>query len=348
MEKSLLKYHTLIIISTSLLGYTPEDLFSEKFYKKLYNDEDIEVHYPNCSSLDSISNKYKSSLKILCAQLVKYLKTPYIPLDRKTLAYDDCILLNYWVYNRLVSIYGTDDSSKILRPLASLTYKWNDIVEKSQDKYRNNRCTPDGSIVTQNDWRERKKLYDYYVNYSTIEKTIPYYVKTCPKYWTYVESHTSVFEYFKARCSEEKYPCPEFYDKCKKYDPKQVLSKFKCHEEMEKKKAEQTLANARSALPANIPAGQEASSGMSTSSEVSAGGSPLTRDGTHPATKTGDILLGVVATSLTSGALYRVNINSLIHIYRIILVKIFLYYMAINNKYVTCILNYCLYKSLHP
>ncbi|SCA60401.1 VIR protein [Plasmodium vivax] len=290
----------------SLLGYTPKDFFSEKFYKNLYNDEDIHVYYQDCSSLGSIVSRSKrSSLKILCKRLVKYLKTEYIPFDKSTHAYDECILLNYWVYSRLVNILGSEVASTIAHPFAILQQIWNDIVDKSSDNSRNNICKPDDTIILHEDWRKRQELYDYYVNYSTIEKTIPIFVQACPEYWTYVERHNSLFEYFNRRCSEKNYKCPEFYDKCKKYDPKDVLHNFPCNTEMMDKKAKDTLAKSRSALPENIHAGQEENSGMPSSSEVSAGGSHLTRDGSHPVEKTGNILLGVVATSLASGALYR-------------------------------------------
>ncbi|KMZ76916.1 hypothetical protein PVIIG_05802 [Plasmodium vivax India VII] len=332
----------------SLLGSTPDDLFSEKFYNNLNDDDGLTVYYPDCISLGPVYKDTKSrSLRILCAQLVKYLKTTYILFNKEKLKYNPCILLNYWLYSRLVNILRTEDSSVIALTLGKLELIWNDIVGHASYKSSYNKCVPDSSIVSQNDWRDRQKLYDYCVNYSTVENNIPYYEQTCPEYWSYVESHTSLYRKFEKLCFEEKDKCPKFYNECKQYDPKYVLLKFPCNAEMEQKKAD-TLAKARQELQAGKPAGQEANSGMLNSSEVSAGGSLLTRDGTHPAKRTGDILLGVVATTLTSGALYRVNIKSLIHIYRIILVKIFLYYMAINNKYVTCILNYCLYKSLHP
>ncbi|EDL42638.1 variable surface protein Vir4, putative [Plasmodium vivax] len=283
-----------------------KDIFGKQFYNYLNNYEDLNEYYLYCTSLGRLSSKIKhSNLKILCEQLVKYLISTYIILNKEKLKYDPCILLNYWVYNRLVNIFGTDDISVINPSWSDLVLIWNDIVYKPSYEFKNNKCVPDDSIVTQNDWRKRKRLYEYCVNYDTIKKTIPNFGKACPEYWSYVKSHTSVFEYFEKYCSEKKYQCPKFYDECKQHDPKKVLETFDCHNQMMKKQPEDAAANARSTLQAGMPAGQEASSGMSTSSEVSAGGSPLTRDGTHPATKTGDILLGVVATSLTSGALYR-------------------------------------------
>ncbi|KNA01573.1 hypothetical protein PVNG_05019 [Plasmodium vivax North Korean] len=199
--------------------------------------------------------------------------------------YNDCILLNYWVYSRLVNIFQSDDASIIAGPFAILQRIWHDIVEKPSYKPRNNKCFPDGTLVTQKDWRERKALYDYCVNYDTIKKTIPSYEKICPEYWSYVDSHTSLFEYFKTRCSKTNDQCPEFYNNCKQYDPKEFLLTFSCNEQMKQKKAD-TLAKARQALQSSTADVQEQISRITGGSEVSAGGSLLTSDGSHPVEKT--------------------------------------------------------------
>ncbi|KMZ77300.1 hypothetical protein PVIIG_05659 [Plasmodium vivax India VII] len=314
-----------------LLGISSKDFNSEQFYDKLYQDDDnLSEYYSECKQLTTpyMSNYKGIMLRIMCATLVKYLKTAYISLDRRNLAYNDCILLNYWVYTRLANIFGSDDPADIAPPFAILQQIWNGIIDSSSDKSRNNICKPDNSIATQKDWRKRKELYDYYVNYDQIEKYRQLYKDMCPKYWTYVDSHTSLYEYFEKHCKNPKYDCPNFYKDCKKYDPRDVLRTFGCNEKMEQKKVEDTIAKAKLELQEGRSANQEQISGIPGSSEVSAGGSLLTRDSTHPAKKTGDILLGVVATSLASGALYRVNISSLIHIYRIILFLIILYYIA--------------------
>ncbi|SCA82053.1 Plasmodium vivax Vir protein, putative, partial [Plasmodium vivax] len=327
---------------------------SEQFYDKLNDDGDknLSMYYSKC---DSLITAYKDNNKLLrlrrtCALLVKYLKTSYTTMSNEKNAYNDCTLLNYWIYSTLVSIFNSDDSNIILHPLSLLQNIWNDIVDDPSYTSRINKCTPDGRMITQKDWRKRKALYDYCVNYDTIEKELPYFDHMCPKYWNYAESHTSLYEYFEKLCSESNDQCPNFYSMCKKYDPKYVLHRetFDCHAEMMDKKAKENTANARPALQAGIRAGQEANSGIITSSEVSAGGSPLTRDGSHPVEKTGNILLGVVATSLASGALYRVNIKSLIHMYRIILFKFVLYFIAIYNKYVTNILYYFFIHKFTP
>ncbi|EDL42719.1 variable surface protein Vir4, putative [Plasmodium vivax] len=250
-----------------------DDLISEIIYKQLDNLSGFNEYLNQCNSLPQL--RMRQSLRITCARLLKYLKT--YKFSKEDNEYDICILLNYWVYNRLNVILQSYNYSKIYQAFGEIGNIWSSFIEDNLKEVEKDTCKRMHNIVNHDDWRERKKLYDYYVNYSTIEKTIPNFTQKCPEYWTYVDSHTSLYEYFEKHCKNPK---------------------------MKQKKAD-TLAKARQELQEGRSANQEQISGIPGSSEVSAGGSLMTRDGTHPVTQTGNILLGVVATSLTSGALYR-------------------------------------------
>ncbi|KNA00876.1 hypothetical protein PVNG_06208, partial [Plasmodium vivax North Korean] len=198
----------------------------EQFYNKLHQDHvNLRVYSSECARLITpYKGTYKYSLlRRTCAQVVKYLKTTYTKLKKEELKYNHCILLNYWIYSRLVNIFHTENSSVIAPALGEFELIWNDIVDKSPDKTLYNKCKPDNTIVRQKDWRQRKALYDYFVNYDTIEKTLQNYKDICPEYWSYVESHTSLYKYFEELCAKDKDQCPEFYIQCKQYDPKDVL-----------------------------------------------------------------------------------------------------------------------------
>ncbi|KMZ89402.1 hypothetical protein PVBG_05913 [Plasmodium vivax Brazil I] len=299
------------------------------FYKKLDYLSGFNEYFDQCKSLSNLPNRQE--VKIICARLLKYLEN-YKFSKKKDNEYDICILLNYWVYNKLNGILQSSNDSYIYRAFGDIERIWSSFIDDNLNETEYKTCKAISNTVIHYDWRERKELYDYCVNYDALKKILQSYETKCQEYWTYVENHTSIYEHFEKNCSNPQYDCPGFYEGCKKYKPKHVLSEFKCNTEMMDKKVKETTAKARPSLQADIPAVQEPNSRMPTSPEFSSGDSHLTREGTHPATKTGDILLGVVATSLTSGALYRVSIKYLIHIYLIILYNIFLYYIAINNK----------------
>ncbi|KMZ76870.1 hypothetical protein PVIIG_05861 [Plasmodium vivax India VII] len=262
----------------NFIGTVPSDFNSEQFYDKL-NHGDVNLNEYN-SQCDSLITPYRGTIKYArlrrtCAQLVKYLKTPYTTVSIEKPAYNECILLNYWIYSTLVSIFNSDNYSTIFPPLVLLQQIWNNIVYDPSYEFRNNKCTPDGRIITQNDWRDRKALYDYCVNYDSLKKTLEYFDGKCNEYWTYVESHTSLYKYFEKLCSESDSQCPNFYNKCKKYDPRTVLHTFKCHTDMAKKKAQEDSEKAKLELQEGISADQERNSRIPGSSEVSADGNML-------------------------------------------------------------------------
>ncbi|SCA83791.1 Plasmodium vivax Vir protein, putative [Plasmodium vivax] len=274
------------------------------FYDRLnHSIKDLDNYKDECIKL---CNKNESFPHIrLCKILLRFLNDSSTRTDNINFANDDCIPFNYWMYGELSKKYINREPYKLIQSFAELQSIWNSLIENKSKLHYFNKCKPDFNIPQQDDWEKRKELYDYCVNYDTLKKIRQSFKDKCNEYWTYVESHTSLYEHFEKNCSNPQYDRPVFYEECKKYNPKHVLRDFECHTEMMDKKAKEATTNARTTLGAGVPPGQETNSGMLTSSEFSSGGSHFTRDSTHPATKTGHILLGVVATSLTSGALYR-------------------------------------------
>ncbi|GAB69818.1 hypothetical protein PCYB_005670, partial [Plasmodium cynomolgi strain B] len=166
-------------------------------------------------------------------------------------------------------------------------------------------------LVLYDDLRNRRELYEYCVDYSSIYKLLPYYPQKCEEFYKYVESKKRLYKYFKQLCySSDENKCPNFYSQCEQYDPEIVLRTLPCHRD----KINEEVAHVSSDLQRE----KLLSDRETVSRQASVGMGPV---GTifngkfHTVTKVGNILLGVVATSMTSGALYRVNINSLIQIY---------------------------------
>ncbi|KMZ89341.1 hypothetical protein PVBG_03691 [Plasmodium vivax Brazil I] len=179
---------------------------------------------------------------------------------------------------------------------------WNDFIEKKLKHRKNETCEPIHSIIMDNDWRDRKELYEYYVNYDALSDTVKIFTNMCEEFFQYVESKKKLYEHFKEPClSKDTNMCPKFYDECKKYDPENVLSNHSCHEYIMKERA----AAAPSVLQrVNTPSDSDPNSDdrdgrMMTYDAPKLSGNP------HTVTKLGNVLLGVVATSMTSGALYR-------------------------------------------
>ncbi|KNA00603.1 hypothetical protein PVNG_06369 [Plasmodium vivax North Korean] len=104
--------------------------------------------------------------------------------------------------------------------------------------------------------------------------------------------------------------CPEFYDPYERYDPEKVLPHPDCKDVtlQERPAADSRMPQLLSGHLDSDPNSDDRDGRMMTYDAPKLSGNP------HTVTKLGNVLLGVVATSMTSGALYRVNTNSLIQI----------------------------------
>ncbi|KMZ89403.1 hypothetical protein PVBG_05914 [Plasmodium vivax Brazil I] len=287
-------------LNKNILESTSNELFSGQFYNYLNNIDNLLEYYEDCSSLVSISSRSnKGSLRILCAQLLKYLKTTYTTLKIKELTYDPCILLNYWVYNRLVNIFGSDVPSTIAPTFATLQQIWNSFVEKQSDKSFYNKCIPNDKIIMQSDWKKRKELYDYYVDYDTLYKTARDYSQKCEAYYFKIKEMISVYKYFEEKCSSDKYKCPDVFYKCREINLQSELEKLPCHETIKGR----TVSTSEDRSFRHSPGSEGRTQDLATEA-----GTQLENGDSGIGTKLTNSVLGAAPVLLTATALYRVCI----------------------------------------
>ncbi|KMZ83274.1 hypothetical protein PVBG_05901 [Plasmodium vivax Brazil I] len=288
-------------ITLSKLSFK-DDLYSEKFYESLYDLKDLSDYYIYCNPLEKLPSG--TSIKKICARVLKYIETIYKNSYNPDDPYDVCLLLNYWVYSRLFDILKKENY--VYQAYAKLQSIWTAFLE---DKRYDNLCEPINDMVSHNDWRERKELYEYCIDYSPIKQRIDIFVQGCDEFYVYVENKARLYEHFGSRCpNDDTKICPNFYKDCEKYNPKNVLSTFSCQQKILDKRA---ADSARVSLNGGTFASSETDS-EDTDGPMKPDDAPKLSGNPHTVTKLGNALLGVVATSMTSGALYRVNINSLI------------------------------------
>ncbi|GAB69851.1 CYIR protein [Plasmodium cynomolgi strain B] len=292
------------------------ELNSQRFYNKLDGLITFSEYAEKCKPTN-VSN-WRNGVKDTCAKLLYYLKTNeilYIP-DAE---YDMCPLLNYWVYSQLNKIYS-DDSKYIILTYSDIVLIWNSFIQDDLKHLENKICKPISNIGIY-DWEKRKELYEYYVDYYPIEQSLERHPQRHNEFCQYVESKKVLYEHFKQPCaSKNESRCPQFYAECKKYDPDEVLPTLKCKQYKinEGDVAAPTVPQRENTLPNGETESREMSAG------IGLAGIPNLSGKSHTITKVGDILLGVVATSMASGVLYKVNINSVIQINYIILLISFI------------------------
>ncbi|CAG9482888.1 unnamed protein product [Plasmodium vivax] len=283
----------------SLIFSFSNELNSQNFYNQLNGLTGFSAYFKNCESLSSFPNG--TNVKKICARLLKYLESNTIP--RNTDKYDVCILLNFWVYKKLFDTFHSKDISYVYQAFGKLQPIWNGFVDDKIKKSEHKKCRPISDLVLYGDWKERKELYEYYVDYSPIKLSLGYYTQRCNEFHQYIESKKTLYEHFKKRCpSDDTKECPNFYEQCLQYDPVKVLPELNCHQDIIKERE----AAARSVQQReNTYSDSETEFSVTPVDMVPVGASHNLSGKSQTVENAGHILLGVVATSMTSGALYR-------------------------------------------
>ncbi|KMZ89659.1 hypothetical protein PVMG_06237 [Plasmodium vivax Mauritania I] len=276
------------------------DLPSEKFYEKLNHDVDPNLRRYNklCKTIFNIRNK-NTILRRPCTVVLKYLESFYKKSEKVNSNYVDCILLNYWIYGKIYEQYR--DIPKRSHYFGELQRLWSNHIPNLLETSSNNKCELDTLIAIQDDWWNRKELYGYCVDYDTIKGIIPFYNSPCEEIYNYLKEKDKLYNEYKKNCStSERNNCPDFFRECENKDPTILLKMLKCYGEMQSKEALPLKQEERPASAETDPGPTEAKASLPLNSQIS-------RNGTDPVTNSGHVLLGVVVTSMTSGALYKIK-----------------------------------------
>ncbi|KNA00898.1 hypothetical protein PVNG_05825 [Plasmodium vivax North Korean] len=133
--------------------------------------------------------------------------------------YDVSLLLNYWIYHKLTNIYGDKNTNDINIGFGVLQGKWSTFDSSRLEQSYYEKCKPDHTKVIHEDWKDRKELYDYYVNYDTLFTMVQGYPLKCEEYVEYFKEIVSVYKNFEGKCSPEKHNCPNFFYELKNKNP---------------------------------------------------------------------------------------------------------------------------------
>ncbi|KMZ77348.1 hypothetical protein PVIIG_06373, partial [Plasmodium vivax India VII] len=130
--------------------------------------------------------------------------------------YDFSLLLSYWLYEKLINIYGDTKAEEISFAFAAFQRIWGNFINSRKYNSYYQKCKPELNIVNHKDWKNRKQLYDYYVDYYSLFETARTHDTFCKQYYTKIKEFSSLYEYFRGQCSTDGYECPEFFHKFEK------------------------------------------------------------------------------------------------------------------------------------
>ncbi|GAW84036.1 variable surface protein [Plasmodium gonderi] len=327
-----------------LAVYYGLDLTSENFYDKIENAKNLSEFYDRCKSLSN--TKYGMGVRNTCLKLLKYLKSNAEYLDKSD-TYDICELLNYWLATKLSIFVGYKGDSYVKDAFADIAYIWNDFTLNELKKAYQEACNPLISILGLRDWRERKDVYEYYVNYKYL-KGMSKIKKSHRGFCSYIRNKASPYNYFDRRCkSDETHFCTEFQTKYKECDPNKLLIEFECELEMEKKRLleEHQRIELHKIAPTEetISKHETPHSGLSLEGTQTVNVLQSTYNSFIPLKKGVGILLGISAICMIYGFLHKVNRRP-INLY-----KLYIFFTPIgswirnrfsNKKYTRSNINY--------
>ncbi|SBS91742.1 PIR Superfamily Protein, partial [Plasmodium ovale curtisi] len=288
-------------------GIYLSDLPTVNFYNVINQEyEDLHKYSKHCDEINL--SKHEDEVKEICKKYLRYLeKSPLWKVENP--AYNVCTLLNYWIYNKLIEIFAYQNTSENINiAFSRLQYIWEYTVNIRQNKTYYKNCKPDFDIFKNPHWKERKELYEYYIDYTTIKGLSDVDVNNCKAYYEYIEKKASLYKHFEGICLSDDSSCPNFYDKCLPYNPNSVLRNIRCHSqivtEREAAEAAEKAGSSHSHLPLEQESGYGAS-GSGFSRHISDSGTESTPDTPEIGTKVGHSILGVAPVLLTATAIYR-------------------------------------------
>ncbi|GAW79201.1 variable surface protein [Plasmodium gonderi] len=216
----------------STYKFDPNMLPSQIFYSKL-KETFTEGKYGNIFCVGRSENSLTEYPKIqsFCSNIIYYLKKDNLSLNNNPNKDMYCNLLGYWIYDQLVNYFNKDkrDAMHIYGKIVSV---WN-INFKINTNANISKCILDSEMLNHNDWDKRMKLYEYYVDYELYVKQHISKIDDCEKFYKYIKDKENLYDHFMAPCyGNNKQRCPDFYEKCKMYNPTIVLKTRKCHDEM--------------------------------------------------------------------------------------------------------------------
>ncbi|CAI7718363.1 Plasmodium vivax Vir protein, putative [Plasmodium vivax] len=218
----------------SLYGDNTKELYTERFYDAMDKEPtDLEIYDHKCKDIIVNKKTGKEEMILICKKYLRFLDKSKSWRD-VVFGYDISLLLNYWLYEKIIGIYGSDNDELIKQGFSALQQIW-DIFDssRSEESYYK-KCKPNLKIVNHTDWDKRKELYDYCVDCDTLYPMAIAFDKGC-KYYKIIEQKTSLYEHFERECSTEN-NCPDFYDQCKIYKPDILLPYLQCYDEMQRQK----------------------------------------------------------------------------------------------------------------
>ncbi|CAI7718653.1 PIR protein [Plasmodium vivax] len=214
-------------------------LQSQIVYKEIEKDHsDLSDYDQKCNI--KFNRTDKEQVKEICKKSLRFIERSQL-WNTRNASYDVCLQVNYWIYDKLSRILGSDDTYNIQMTFGTFQLLGDKMMNNTAKIAYNDRCKPDFKIFEEKDWDKRKQLYEYRVDYNYLLPMAQGYDDNCEYYKKIIEI-IPLYKYFEGECSLGKSNCPDFYKQYKIYNPEKLLSNLKCYNKIEVEGSPKTVA----------------------------------------------------------------------------------------------------------
>ncbi|SCA60837.1 VIR protein [Plasmodium vivax] len=283
----------------ALYKKSSKELYSEKFYDAMdMESTDLQNYDHKCNDIIVNQNEKGEMIKI-CKKYLRFLD------KSKTwsglfLAFDISLILNYWLYDKVTHIYGTTKSDVIGIGFGALQGKWDTFDKSRRENSYYKQCKPEPSKVNHEDWKNRKKLYDYYVDFETLHGNGSTYDEVCKEYYRKIKEMIPVCKYFQGKCSPSgTYSCPDNYSKCTEKNLETALKGLPCYHTLKDTEVPNLDDDSAHQPPRHEERAQDTADGSEAATDKQLGGN------SGIGTKVSHSVLGAAPVLLTATMLYR-------------------------------------------
>ncbi|SBT55707.1 PIR Superfamily Protein [Plasmodium ovale wallikeri] len=232
--------------------YTPHEGVLKNFTKyKLYEklneqivDKTMCTEYCNEFNSNDVQNE---SIKLLCTQMATNLKNLATIKDMGENYFNRCSYLTYWTYEQIVNLFKKNEKKNVEESITSML---NNVM------LRVNNILPDHEKCIYyfngnfEEWKEEKDLHDYFENYNSLnaikfdENTKEMHCKYINYIYNLYTKHImeccTCYSNSNFSCKEK---CPKYFKCNNKYFPNNLLSRFKCIDEISIENKEKFFEN---------------------------------------------------------------------------------------------------------
>ncbi|GAW84630.1 variable surface protein [Plasmodium gonderi] len=225
--------YLIILIFDLFLTFQTFDktnLPSAKFYDVL-DKNSMGLNVPYCKGF---SNSYgtKGQIKNLCIKYINYLRNQEKIWSNFEYIKRNCNIFTFWLYDKL-SISLNMDAKYCSNALSEINLMWTKTfsLDGRNNKYK---CNPYHDIQNYHyAWENAKKLFDYSINFDYINSIKSNSKENCDKLCEYLSDIADIYIDNNKRCNHNaEHMCPGLWNEYEKYNPKDLLVKFNCHDDV--------------------------------------------------------------------------------------------------------------------